>query len=250
MGYIYHWILVGFNSRESLVVILVVNCNLPILRGILVGSTSQPLQWCWNLLTFGMQICSTWRIREIYKNMLEGTTKLIRDFWNFRVLKAPLIHFYISHYAKRCFYIYIYTVHTVSPPCRTSFLLTKTTPWFFWIHHFLGSGWKAVAFSFVQGPRRDSGFGAKAPEVNFGTKVGKAPTTPWRRRHKGDRMEMGRAPWKKKHGEGFPRKVWWFCRFFWVQIIDFSYSYKLPVKLWRDFWGHLTLQQQNIRAYD
>ena len=38
--------------------------------------------------------------------------------------------------------------------------------------------------------------------------------------------------------------------FFWVQIIDFSYSYKLPVKLWRDFWGHLTLQQQNIRAYD
>lgn len=69
---------------------------------------------------------------------------------------------------------------------------------FFWIDPLfgirLGSSWFFRSFGRLDPPW----WCDFAPEVNFGTKVGKAPTTPRRRRHKGDRMEMGLAPEKKK----------------------------------------------------
>lgn len=148
--------------------------------------------------------------------------------------------------------MYFNSVHTVSPPCRNSFLPHFSTLRFFLNRPtFWDQAGKFMVFSFLWQARPSMvvRFCSRGQLWNkSGKSTNNATKETTQRRPDGN----GARSWEEKStGKVFQRKVWWFCCcFFGSQLIDFSYSYKLPVKLWRDFWGHLTLQQQSIWAYD
>ena len=100
-----------------------------------------------------------------------------------RVLKAALIQFLYLPLCQTMFLQYILYLHLpeIVPP--------TFPPLFFVNGHF----WIMLSFGH---PRSTQARCGSAPEVNFGTKVGKAPTTPGRRQRKGDPMEIGLAPEK------------------------------------------------------
>ena len=134
--------------------------------------------------------------------------------------------------------VFIYCTYCISTLPEISFLKNKNHPLSFSKRPtFWDQAGKFMAFSFLW-QARPSMVVRQLPRSTLEQKWEKH-----QQRHEGDDTKETGWKWgallqQKSTGNGTFFTKWGdFLLFFWFQLIYFSYSYKLPVELWRIFWA-------------